>query len=306
MRLRILVAEHDGAGIVALGQIFLQEPGGDRRNAGEEYQHVEKSAHGCIVPYRTSHSTVAPISFYPCVGYSGTTHQRAGRRQEAVEEKTFSLVHLRRPLIVVLLLGAGFLVHVSGLLDAGQVLAWARSYTGSWFLVLALIGLQVVLYVFALPGSFVLWIVAPLYPPLVAAIILAVGGTLGGVGAYYFSERVSESWIRRVQSSRAYRVLHAHDHFFTIFAMRILPGFPHSVINYSSGLLECPVSHFIPATFLGMAIKYYLYASVLHGATTAGSPGELLVLPVFGPLIGLFVVALAAIVAKHRLAARNT
>jgi uncharacterized membrane protein YdjX (TVP38/TMEM64 family) len=223
-----------------------------------------------------------------------------------VEQQTFALAHLRKPLIVVLLLAAGFLVHVSGLLDAREALNWARGYAGSWFLVLALIGLQVILYMFALPGSFVLWVAAPLYPPAIAALVLSIGGTIGGVGAYYFSERVSEAWIQRVQSSRAYRVLHDHDHFFTIFAMRILPGFPHSVINYSSGLLECPVGHFVPATFLGMAIKYYLYASVLYGATTAGSPGDLLVLPVVGPLIGLFLASLAAIFAKHRLAARNT
>jgi uncharacterized membrane protein YdjX (TVP38/TMEM64 family) len=219
--------------------------------------------------------------------------------------RTNDPAYRRKLLVIAVFLAAGFVLHITGLLDPRAALDLAREYAGNWALVLVLIGLQVAMYTFALPGSFVLWIAAPLYPPLAAALVLAVGGTLGGVGAYYFSERVSESWIQRVQRSRSYRVLHAHDHFFTIFAMRILPGFPHSVINYSSGLLECPVSHFIPATFLGMAIKYYLYASVLHGATMAGSPADLLVLPVFGPLIGLFVLALAAIVAKHRLAARN-
>lgn len=222
-----------------------------------------------------------------------------------MKNKTNDRTYGLRLLVIAVFLAAGFFLHITGLLDARAALDLARSYTGYWALVLVLIGLQVLMYTFALPGSFLLWIVAPLYPPLASALVLAVGGTLGGVGAYYFSERVSESWIRRVQSSRAYRVIHAHDHFFTIFAMRIFPGFPHSLINYSSGLLECPVSHFIPATFLGMVIKYYLYASVLHGATTAGSPGDLLVFPVFGPLTGLFLIALAAIIAKHRLAARN-
>ncbi|MEJ2108231.1 MAG: hypothetical protein P8X48_13060, partial [Acidiferrobacteraceae bacterium] len=90
-----------------------------------------------------------------------------------MEQKAFALAHLRKPLIVVLLLAAGFLVHVSGLLDAREALNWARGYAGSWFLVLALIGLQVILYMFALPGSFVLWVAAPLYPPAIAALVLS-------------------------------------------------------------------------------------------------------------------------------------
>jgi uncharacterized membrane protein YdjX (TVP38/TMEM64 family) len=220
-----------------------------------------------------------------------------------VERKTLSRLYWRKPLIVLLLLAAGFLLHVSGLLDARETLAWARGYAGTWSLIAVLVLLQVFMYTFALPGSFVMWIVAPLYSPVDAAIILAVGGTVGALGAYYFSERVGESWIRKVQNSRTYRLL--HDHFFTIFAMRILPGFPHSVINYSSGLLECSVGHFVSATFLGMAIKYYLYASVLHGAATAGSPEDLFVLPVYGPLIGLSAAALAAVLLRHRLATRS-
>ncbi len=215
--------------------------------------------------------------------------------------------YVLKPLIIVLLLLTGFLAHVTGLIDAQRMLRIARAYAHhqSLVLIMALILLQVLLYTFAFPGSTVLWIVAPLYPPLMASLVLTVGGTLGALCAYVLSRNLGDRWIERTRHTRTFGLLRRHNHLLTVFALRVFPGFPHSVINYSSGILGTWLPHFILATAAAMGIKFYLYATVIHSATKAESVGELLVFPVYGPLIGLSVLALAGVLIKHRLAARR-
>ncbi len=97
---------------------------------------------------------------------------------------------------------AGILLEVAGLLDAEKMLGIAREYADRWWLVLVLILLQLILFTFALAGSFLLWIVAPIYPPAMATFILAAGGTLGGITAYLFSKRITDGWIEKIEKSR--------------------------------------------------------------------------------------------------------
>ena len=109
--------------------------------------------------------------------------------------------YIKKLLIVALLITAGVLLEVAGLLDAGEMLGLARQYIDHWWLVLVLILLQTILFTFALAGSFFLWIVAPLYPPAMATFILAAGGTLGGATTYLFSKRLTNEWIERIENS---------------------------------------------------------------------------------------------------------
>lgn len=209
--------------------------------------------------------------------------------------------NITKLLIVVLLLASGVLLQVTGMLDAEKILAVAREYSQYWWLVAILILLQSILFTFALAGSLFLWIVAPLYPPAMATFILVAGGTLGGLGAYLFSEYLVDDWIKKIETSRTYKLLRKQGNFFTLFAMRVFPAFPHSLINYSSGILKVNLTHFISAAILGLSIKSYLYARVIHGATTAVSLEELLNIATFGPLILLSVISLVGVYIKYRL-----
>jgi uncharacterized membrane protein YdjX (TVP38/TMEM64 family) len=208
-------------------------------------------------------------------------------------------------LIVTLLITAGILLEVAGLLDAEKMLGIAREYADQWWLVLVLILLQMVLFTFALAGSFFLWIVAPLYPPAMATFILAAGGTLGGVTAYLFSKRLTDDWIERIENSRTYKLLHKQDNFFSLFALRVFPAFPHSLVNYSSGILKVKLSHFIPAAILGISIKSYIYANVIYNATSSASIDELLDISTFGPLILLSVITLLGVFIKYKLTSKS-
>jgi uncharacterized membrane protein YdjX (TVP38/TMEM64 family) len=191
-------------------------------------------------------------------------------------------------------------LEFAGWFDAAQVLDFARGYAQHWWLVLILIAAQTVLFTFALAGSLFLWIAAPLYPPPVATFILAAGGTLGGIGAYYFSEFLTADWKQKIENSRSYKLLHAQDNFFTLFAMRVFPAFPHSLVNYSAGILNARLSHFIIAAILGISIKSYVYCRVIYSAASSLSVDVLLDVWIIGPLVLLSSVSAGVVYLNYR------
>jgi len=212
--------------------------------------------------------------------------------------------YIKKLVIVALLITAGILLEVYGLLDAEKMLNIAREYTDYWWLILLLILLQTILFTFALAGSFFLWIAAPLYPPPIATFILAAGGTLGGISAYLFSQRLTDEWIDRIENSHAYKLLHKEDNFFTLFALRVFPAFPHSLVNYSSGILNVKLSHFILAAIMGISIKSYIYSNVIYNAATSASFEDLLSISTYGPLILLSAISLLGVFIKYKLTSK--
>ena len=211
----------------------------------------------------------------------------------------------KKLLIVTLLISVGILLEFYGLLDAEKMLQIARGYSDQWWLVVVLILLQAILFTFALAGSFFLWIAAPLYPPAMATFILVAGGTLGGIGAYWFSKRLTVEWVEKIEKSHAYKLLHKQDNFFALFALRVFPAFPHSLVNYSSGILKVKLSHFIAAAILGIGIKSYIYAEVIYSATTSASLDELMNVSTYGPLVLLSALTLVGVFIKYKLTRKH-
>lgn len=209
--------------------------------------------------------------------------------------------HVKNLLVITSLIVIGIFLEVAGLLDAEKMLTITREHADHWWLVLLLILLQAALFTFALAGSFFLWIAAPLYPPAMATFILAAGGTLGGIGAYLFSKNLTDDWVQRIEHSNTYKLLRKQDNFFTLFALRVFPAFPHSFVNYSSGILNVKLSHFIPAAIIGIAIKSYIYCDVIYNATTSASFEDLLDITTYGPLILLSAISLLGVFVKYKL-----
>lgn len=203
-------------------------------------------------------------------------------------------------LLIFALLTAGLCLQIAGLLDAEYLLQLARDHSQSWWLVLLLILAQALLFTFALAGSLFLWIAAPLYPPPLAALILAAGGTLGGLGAYFFSRYLTADWKRRIEASYGYRLLHSRGDFFSLFAMRIFPGFPHALVNYSAGILRARIDRFVIAAMLGIFIKSFIYARAIYPASNSLSLHTLLDISILGPLLVLAALSMAALLITRR------
>lgn len=192
------------------------------------------------------------------------------------------------------LAGLGLVLQLLDVFDWRPALQWARGQAQHGWLVVGLIAVQVLLFMFALPGSTLLWLVAPLYPPLVSTAILTAGGSLGALAAYFLARGIGDRQRQALQQRRLYRLLEAHADGLTLLGMRLLPGFPHSVINYAAGVLRLPIYIFLLTTSVGFAAKAFLYSQVIYHAALA----EPSALARPGPLLALLALAALAFAAR--------
>ena len=208
--------------------------------------------------------------------------------------------HIIKLSIVVVLILIGIIIDYANVLEPERIIAVAREYADNWWLIFVLVLLQSLLYTFALAGSMFLWVAATLYPPETSALILTAGGTIGGLTAYYFSKHLTGDWVRKVETSYGYKILKQQNNFFTLFALRVFPAFPHSIINYSSGILNSKLIYFIVASISGISIKSYVYSKIIYNATTPELMGSLFELSSIGPLIILSLASFAVVIAKYK------
>lgn len=191
----------------------------------------------------------------------------------------------------LLLLGAiivsGIVLHQMGILDWYRLLDIGEKYAHTWWFPPLVIVVKAVLYMFAMPGSSMYWVAGILFPPLYATIIVVIGGVSGSILAYRFSQNMSKDSANRIQSSRFFSVIRNHSDFLTLSAIRTLPNFPHSVINYGSGILHVPMTRFLLSTIIGFTAKGYLYTSAIHHAATADDLTDVIQLETILPLIVL-------------------
>lgn len=191
-------------------------------------------------------------------------------------------------------------MHYSGVLDWGKVLSWARSESHHWWVPVVLIGFQIALFTLALPGSAMLLVVASLYPPGLATLLLTTGATLGALGAYWFARRETLAWSSRIKHSHLFHELEQRGDFLSLCAIRLLPAFPHSVINYGAGILQLPIGSFFASSIIGLGAKSFLYSNAIHSALQANELSELVQLDTLGPLVILALLATVAAFIHNR------
>lgn len=150
----------------------------------------------------------------------------------------------------LLLLGAlivlGLVVPVLDLADWRAALAQLRSHAGQWWVAPALAPLQVLLFTVGLPGSALLWLVAPLYAPIAATARLTGGGRAGALAAYGFAHAFSGASLARLQARHGYRILQRDRDVLLLCALRLAPGLPHSVLDCAAGVQRLPLSSLWP------------------------------------------------------------
>jgi uncharacterized membrane protein YdjX (TVP38/TMEM64 family) len=208
--------------------------------------------------------------------------------------------HLIRkiPLQAILLIGliiTGIVLQRLGVFDWYHLLNIAESYAHLWWFPLMIILAKIILYTFGLPGSVFCWMAGALYPPLEATLIIAIGGVAGGVTAFTFSQRVFPEVMCKIKASRFFSFMQRHSDLTTLCAIRILPTFPHSVINFGSAMIRVPPHRFIISTVIGFSVKGYLYASSIRNAATADEIADLVSVQTTVPLI---LIVLLFIIAK--------
>jgi uncharacterized membrane protein YdjX (TVP38/TMEM64 family) len=154
-----------------------------------------------------------------------------------------------------------------------------------------------------LPGSIGLWLIAPFYTPLVATLMLTVSSVVGAWGAYALAARLGERWQPRGLTLKVMEHLKARSDLLTQCAIRVLPGFPHSVINFAAGLGKISLGRYLLAACLGLSVKWAVYSSAIYGALEAIEEEDALQWDVMLPLLALTLLLLLGAWYRRRLEA---
>ncbi|NDY97048.1 VTT domain-containing protein [Wenzhouxiangella limi] len=201
--------------------------------------------------------------------------------------------------IAGLIIGAIQPYGIDELLVLGQTLSERPLY-----LIVIIVGMTL-LFSFGLPGSLAVWLVAPFQPPLIATAVLVAGSAGGALGGYFFSAHFREDWAPDGFARRIIELLSRHGGVLTQTALRVLPGFPHSVVNFAGGVLGLGLAGFLVATILGLAVKWGVYASAIHGLVEAVEEDQSLDWSTGLPLLLLSLLLLAGAWARGRVLARS-
>jgi len=185
-----------------------------------------------------------------------------------------------------------------------QLLDWGAWLVHQPWAIALLIALQAVLYSLALPGTAVVWLVAPFHAPLFSIAALLLGSVSGALGGYLVSSRLSEGWQPR-RGAWLLRLLTQRSDFFTQFALRVLPGCPHWAVNYGGGILRVPLTSFMCAAVLGLGIKMSLYVWVIYNTANAAQIGADIGLATLWPLLLLATTLVAGSFIRQRMVLRS-
>ncbi len=197
--------------------------------------------------------------------------------------------------VVGALLGIGLGLALWQPLSSEDLMDWALDLRAQPWTVGALVALQTALHALALPGSLMLWVFAPLFRPEVAAALLTIGSVSGALAAYVLARWAGADWKPGRRTEPVMAFLSRRRDFATQLILRILPGFPHSVLNYGAGVLGLPLRAFLAAATLGLSIKWFVYSEAVHTLVASGLGEEPLGLQTVAPLIVLAVMLMLGI-----------
>jgi len=202
----------------------------------------------------------------------------------------------------MLLIALGVWVALADPFDRTQLLAWGETLTGNPYAILGIIAVQALMLVLALPGSLLVWVVAPVMAPVAATATLVVGSVLGALGAWAVARRLGTAAPGGMVRHPAFLTLARASDPLSQCALRVLPGFPHSVLNYGGGILRLPLPGFLGAALVGLTMKYGLYVTAIAALVDLDADVEFATL---FPLLLLAVFLLAGSWLAARLRARR-
>lgn len=171
--------------------------------------------------------------------------------------------------------------------DLMAVKRWAATMSHHPAVIVGVMVTMAVTLAIGLPGSIGLWLIAPFYPPLIATFMLTLSSLVGAWGAYQLAASAGGRWNPKGLTLRVMETLEARSDLLTQCALRVLPGFPHSVINFAAGLRQISLGRYLVAAALGLSVKWAVYSSAIHGALEAIEDEDALQFDVVLPLLAL-------------------
>lgn len=190
--------------------------------------------------------------------------------------------------------------------DFAALRQWVEAMSHHPLVIISVILTMAVTLSLGLPGSIGLWLIAPFYPPLAATPMLIIGSVGGALGGYHLAWKFGQRWKPSNFMRKIMDMLTERSDLMTQCALRVLPGFPHSVINYAAGLCQLRRSTFVIAATLGLGIKWAVYSSAIYGGLQAvAGEDEALSFSILLPLIALALLLLLGAWMRRRIEARS-
>lgn len=188
--------------------------------------------------------------------------------------------------------------------DLSALRQWAETTSHHPLVIIGVILTMTLTLSVGLPGSIGLWLIAPFYPPHIATPMLIVGSVGGAVGGYHLAAQFGKRWQPGGFTHKIMAMLSQRSDLLTQSALRVMPGFPHSVINYASGFCRLPLGTFVVAAALGLGIKWTVYTSAIYnGLQAVAGEDEALSLDTLLPLLVLALLLLAGAWMRRRMEA---
>jgi uncharacterized membrane protein YdjX (TVP38/TMEM64 family) len=208
-----------------------------------------------------------------------------------------------------------------GLLVVGAVVAWQQPFTlndvmalgEAWasepWIVAGAVVVMAALFALGLPGSMGIWFLAPFHAPWLATLLMVVASVSGAAVAYALADRLRGRWNesdrQKGWAGQVVNLLARQSGIPTQTALRILPGFPHAVVNFAAGVLRLPWTGFLVSAVVGLTVKWGIYAWAIYGVADALASGEALSATAVWPLLALSVLLLAGVWARQRVSKRH-
>ncbi len=208
-----------------------------------------------------------------------------------------------RLLLIVAIVAAGAAIAVATPLGDRLGPHGLDGLAGTVWAAPALVALYLFAFGFGIPGSALFVAGGLVFPPAVAAGLAVVGATGGSLIAHAIGRALSGDARARWRRKRGFALLERSVDFSGILTLRFLPFFPHSVVNYGSGILAVPLAAFLPATAIGLGVKAFVYGRVAHMARSAEDALDFARADVWGLLFALAALSFLARWAARRRAA---
>jgi len=175
-----------------------------------------------------------------------------------------------RALVLMGIIAMGVWVVATGPVDRDQLRILGEWLAAHPSALLALLLLQVAMFALALPATLVVWLVAPFLGFAAAVVLMVLGSVLGALAAWWVARWLGATARSRVVGHPVYKLLEDASDPITQTALRVLPGFPHSMVNYAGGVLALPLPGFLAAAVVGLTLKWMLYVSAIQALVDAG------------------------------------
>jgi len=208
--------------------------------------------------------------------------------------------NILKVLILLGILTTGILIQKFGIVDIDELVSRLEHLAESWWLPPASIFIQLLLYMLAFPGSLIMWTLGVIYQPLAATVLVVAGGVTGAVAAYFFASSMSSAWTLKFSRSKVFMKLQKNSGFLQLCALRCLPGFPHSFINYSSGILKVSLVPFVISTTLGFTVKGFIYCSAIYSAFHFDDVDAAITLSTLWPLLVLVIFSVLGMIIQKK------